>query len=311
MVTAYAAQPTQADRAHKILSGVKWRFLSEAVTDQSPTSVQPPWTNEARRRIVYLERALASTHELELQYQSFVQEASKSGDGMDGISLDWESTSALLAPGAVHSAVTAEFANDQILSDQIPSDPVIPAEMPKSSGRGAGRRTPANAAGHVESSLDVGAGGHAEEDAEVSRVQQTAVDGDSVTAEEPRSAPSPVIIWRHAAPVKIASNLPPDLLPTTATLSRTSLARRQKDPEGSVKAYQLGSASARSAAAAGELNEKQVACAKRMQYGAWYLPTGKWASRAEVRPRLCSSPILFPGVHCIGCHPSSAQVSAL
>ena len=259
------------DRQHKLLLGVKWRFLSETVTDPVPTNAQPPWTNEARRRISYLERALASTHELEAQYQSFVQEATRSAPegAAGGISLDWASTNALLAPGAVQGTVAAEF---NPANDLIPSDPVG-LEGSSKAGGARGRRAGGGDA-------PAGGGAHVEEDAEVSRVQQGAAEGSGAEADE-RGSPSPVIIWRHAAPVKIASNLPSDLYPPTQQAVQSIKARRascntrQKGPP-------LGGArAAASASVASELDKRRAAVSKRMQYGAWYLPTEKWSTRAQ------------------------------
>ena len=253
-----------AERDHQILSGIRWRFLSEAITNPSPASVQPPWTNEARSRITALEAALASTHELEAQYQSFTQEASM---GDDAVAFDWENTRALLASGAAHSVVTSEQAD---ANDIIPSDPDPPA-VPKPTGRGP-KRAPKSA----EALPRVGSA--SQEEADGSR--PAAADGDG-TEEPTHRSPSPVIIWRHAAPVKIASNLPPGLLPASATVAQTNVGKRAEAPECSAPQLRLGSASASSPAVAVKIDEKRAAQAKRMQYGAWYLPTDSWESRAQ------------------------------
>lgn len=141
-----------------------------------------------------------------------------------------------------------------------------------------GRRATGDAGGSAD---------YAEEDAEVSRVQQLAEDGGGAEAEEPRSSPSPVIIWRHAAPVKIASNLPPDLLPPTdgKNASRMGMHAQRSSSVSSSSAAgpqpQLGSRAAASASVANELKERRAAFDRRMQYGAWYLPTEKWSTREQ------------------------------
>ena len=59
-------------KGQRPLVGVKWQFLSPAATT---TAVVPtPWTDEARRRIDYLERALASTHALEAEIGSMMSD---------------------------------------------------------------------------------------------------------------------------------------------------------------------------------------------------------------------------------------------
>ena len=69
------------------LLGVQWRFLSDDVANASlvrEEQLEAPWTDEARRRITYLEKALASSHDLDSQYQSFLNEAGKHAAGGDG-----------------------------------------------------------------------------------------------------------------------------------------------------------------------------------------------------------------------------------
>merc|ERR1740117_473807 len=67
------------------LQGVQWRFLSSDVASgalvQNEADFDQPMTDEAQRRIAYLEQALASTQDLDSQYQSFLMEAGKHAPG--------------------------------------------------------------------------------------------------------------------------------------------------------------------------------------------------------------------------------------
>lgn len=67
------------------LQGVQWQFLSSDVTSgvlvKDESQFDNPMTDEARRRIAYLEQALASTQDLDSQYQSFLMEAGKHAPG--------------------------------------------------------------------------------------------------------------------------------------------------------------------------------------------------------------------------------------
>ena len=115
----------QKQQGNTALLGVKWKFLSSAVTDSAALPTQAPWTDEARRRIQYLERALASTHDLEAQYHSFLQEVSSSDAAADAA---WSgSMRALLRPGQMGG-----MALDP--ADTIPSDPPEAAPTLPSAG---------------------------------------------------------------------------------------------------------------------------------------------------------------------------------
>ena len=67
------------------LQGVQWRFLSKDVASgalvQSESEFDQPMTEEAQRRIAHLEQALASTQDLEAEYQTFLREAGKLAPG--------------------------------------------------------------------------------------------------------------------------------------------------------------------------------------------------------------------------------------
>ncbi|KAL3893020.1 MAG: hypothetical protein SGPRY_014553 [Prymnesium sp.] len=259
--------PASRRREHRVLSGVKWRFLSESITTPSHSASFPDWTNEARRRIAYLERALTSTNQLESQYQAFVAEAARSApEAGGGISFDWDSTNALLSPASVHDAVAAQVNS----SDIIPSDPI-------ESATSHGLRNAASQAAASDGSPSM----HSKEDAEVSRVYHKTDKGGNME-EEPRNAPSPVIIWRHAAPVKIATNLPPDLMPPEQANAHATSIRRHAVNENNNTPVHGGARAIASTAVANEIKERRAAVAKRTQYGAWYLPTEQWSARTQV-----------------------------
>ena len=80
----------QSAQLNPKLQGVKWRFLSEAALSYS---VKPSgWTEGPMKRIGHLEKALASTHDLEAQYRSFLQEVARSdpsGTIFDGVGPGW------------------------------------------------------------------------------------------------------------------------------------------------------------------------------------------------------------------------------
>ncbi len=100
------------------LQNVKWRFLSEAALNPIPAEPQSgPYADGARQRISHLERALASTHDLESQYRSFLQEVSKTDP----------SGASTFTNLAEWSLGANPLASDD---DNIPSDPVDPPEEP-------------------------------------------------------------------------------------------------------------------------------------------------------------------------------------
>jgi hypothetical protein len=90
--------------------------------------------------------------------------------------------------------------------------------MPRSSAGGGsgdgGASGPGGGGGITDT--DGTNGDYSVEDAEVARAAANVAAGDAVGGDaggdSQRNTPSPVIIWRHAAPVKIATNVPADLL---------------------------------------------------------------------------------------------------
>lgn len=245
----------QSAQLNPKLQGVKWRFLSEAALSYS---VKPSgWTEGPMKRIGHLEKALASTHDLEAQYRSFLQEVARSdpsGTIFDGVGPGWVG---IRGSYGVDSTGLME-------PDVIPSDP-----MPSVSGA-ASKASGAPAAAAAESA----------EDAEVARVH--ALGGGHEAGEERPESPSPVIIWRHAAPVKIATNVPADLL-EEHEMASTRPGRRAAGQALSGSSNALHKArivqppvqpiDPRRAQAAAALN-------RRMSYGVWYLPKHQWESRA-------------------------------
>jgi len=249
---------------HSNLQNVQWRFLSDQAL--GPTTVTQPWSDESKKRISHLEKALASTHDLEAQYQSFLQEVAKidpSGTTYDGVGPGWAGLPASRAPPS--------GGND---ADMIPSDPAddvggfasapLSAEMSGGAGGSGGAPAPNE---------------HVKEDEEVARVQMLAATaaGDS-KGDEPRDSPSPVIIWRHAAPVKIATNVPSDLL-TEGERAAGQRSRRLQQSSLGRGAHGGGATSDEPPAA--PLNPAKVAYNRRMAYGVWYLPKEQWESRAQ------------------------------
>lgn len=244
-------------RPNPNFQGVKWRFLSEAALSSSNKPAN--WTEGPKKRIGHLEKALASTHDLEAQYQSFLQEVARSdpaGTIFDGVGPGWV---------GVRGSYSGDHAG-LLEPDIIPSDPV-----PQSLAAGA-------AAGRTSA-----------EDAEVARVQASAptpASAEGVPAAEggqPSRAesPAPVIIWRHSAPVKIATNVPADLLEE----------HEQRPARGARAGGGLsgGASSAERAARPmlppvqpldPKISAAKSALNRRMAYGVWYLPKEQWESRA-------------------------------
>ena len=178
---ASSARSKKAFHTSAALREVKWRFLSEAATGPIAPPQQAPHNDEARHRIAFLERALASTHDLEAQYQSFLQEVSKSDP--NGKTFSQAAFSGGVA-GPFNPLAVPEGAED----DNIPSDPIdlpLPDRL----------------------SLEEG-GNHAAEDEEVQRVQQQSGGdaegggaGDAEGGDEMRNSPSPVTpLLRHPSP---------------------------------------------------------------------------------------------------------------
>jgi len=239
------------------LQNVKWRFLSEAAL--GPTNPDLPWTDGPKQRISHLEKALASTHDLEAQYQSFMHEVARSdpsGTVFDGVGPGWAGIRAM-----------GSDVNTPLDADIIPSDP-----PPEAMAMHAADGEPALSA----------------EDEEVARVQMQAAstegspDGDALSAD--RNSPSPVIIWRHAAPVKIASNVPSDLLgdgdskAPSAPRRQSSLTKSSTSDSG---ADGHASAAPRPIAIDPRRAAASAALSRRQAYGVWYLPKEQWESRAQ------------------------------
>ena len=250
-------------RGTSSLQNVKWRFLSDAAL--GPRKLAQPWSDESKRRIGHLERALASTHDLEAQYQAFLQEVSKidpSGTTYDGIGPGWAGM-----PANVHGAANA--------SDMIPSDPNDESQGTFAAGGTGGAGAPAVTDGEAPAAAEID---YPAEDEEVARVQMlaaaAAASSDANAAE--RDSPSPVIIWRHAAPVKIATNVPADLLTdgeNAARLRSRRQALQQQQP--------MGMAGGAGAMPTPPVNPAKAAFNRRMAYGVWYLPKEQWESRAQ------------------------------
>ena len=105
-----------------------------------------------------------------------------------------------------------------------------------------------------------------------------------------RDSPSPVIIWRHAAPVRLASNVPADLLPRApppAHVPRgtSDSARRRSPQRGSQRGTQRGSPPG-AAGFGGEVHASPRADRRQLQHDyansrAWYLPTSSWVTSGE------------------------------
>jgi len=96
--------------------------------------------------------------------------------------------------------------------------------------------------------------------------------------EEGGRAPSPVIIWRHAAPVKVATNIPPELVAKP----------RRKSVDASGPSEAKGDALSRPLALRGPTKRVANTWGKsaprprsnKLPYGAWYLPPESWGKEA-------------------------------
>ena len=279
------------------LQNVKWRFLSDAAL--GPTARPQAYPDDSKKRISHLERALASTHDLEAQYQSFLQEVSKidpSGTTFDGVGPGWAGVPSL---GPSHPSTAGGSA--ALSADIIPSDPPDePSFEPGGRGgrSGAGSAAVANRAGVGAASEAAQApaapaeeggapGEFASEDDEVARVQMLAAQAAADDNDDPlRNSPSPVIIWRHAAPVKIATNVPADLLggplggggggdggPVLGGGSVPGGGRPRLGGGGT-------SGGGHGVPPPRYVNPARAAYDRRMAYGVWYLPKEQWEPRA-------------------------------
>ena len=265
------------------LQNVQWRFLSDQAL--GPTTATQPWSDESKKRISHLEKALASTHDLEAQYQSFLQEVSKidpSGTTYDGVGPGW---AGMPAGGARHGGMPA------VEADLIPSDPIdTPAAGGGGGGGFGGPSGFAAAPMAADASGASGSGGepamadaHSNEDEEVARVQAlaAAAGGDGKGESDSRDSPSPVIIWRHAAPVKIATNIPADLLTDGESAARQRSRRLHQQTVGLGASHGGISAPGGGEVASRPINPATKAYNRRMAYGVWYLPKEQWESRAQ------------------------------
>ena len=274
------------------LQGVQWRFLSSDVASgalvQNESEFDQPMTDEAQRRIAYLEQALASTQDLDAQsmYQSFLMEAGKHAPGGSSARGPVSPRASELVDGVDLLAVDGEAGG----LDQIPGDPfdAQPLYLPGARSRGTERRGPPSMrfeGGGATGGGAAGAGSYSAEDDEVARVQAHAATGESEAAVEPeRNSPSPVIIWRHAAPVKLANNVPADLLPRAPPPASSSTGRRRGSPQrGSPLSPAGGGASSyggEEAVGAPRADRRQL----QHDYAnsrAWYLPVSTWTTNGE------------------------------
>jgi hypothetical protein len=277
------------------LQGVQWRFLSSDVASgglvQNESEFDQPMTDEAQRRIAYLEQALASTQDHDSQYQSFLMEAGKHAPGGSSIRDPVSPRASDLVDGVDLLAVDGEAGG----ADQIPGDPfdAQPLYLPGARSRGTERRGPPSVrfeGGGAAGGGGAGAGSYSAEDDEVARVQVHAATGESEAAVEPeRNSPSPVIIWRHAAPVKLAHNVPADLLPRAPPPAASSRGRRQASPQRGGGSPPLSPAGAAASSYGGEEAAAPPRADKRqLQHDyansrAWYLPVSSWTTNGEGR----------------------------
>lgn len=274
----YQARGTR-ERRHTALLGVKWRFLSDSSGLKPSTTT--PWTEEAHRRISYLERALASTHDLEAQYDAFLKEVSSTGASNDRPLDDWGSVRAILDPP------TAPGASDMIPSDPsdlIPSDPAFSAPRLPKAGRRSGLRSRETAAASRVLATTEGNGSVVAEDSEVGRMQSSATGEVGTDHSDEKRAPSPVIIWRHAAPVRIAENVPADLLPFEPAEPNGSRRSLQSSSAAGVALIQQERPLVHGTRSEEQRLQEVLRMQKRSHYGAWYLPVSEWNSRLDATP---------------------------
>ena len=267
------------------LQGVQWRFLSKDVASgalvQSESEFDQPMTEEAQRRIAHLEQALASTQDLEAEYQSFLREAGKLAPGGGSVPAPVLSPRASdLVDGVDLLAVDGEAEGGG--SDQIPGDPfdAQPLYFPGARSRGTERRGPPSMAGGG----GAGAASYSAEDDEVARVTAHAATGESEASVEPeRDSPSPVIIWRHAAPVKLATNVPADLLPRSPPPASSSTGRRKGSPQrgGALSPARGGGARFGGEEAAPPRPDRRQLQHDYANSRAWYLPVSSWTTNGE------------------------------
>ena len=98
-----------------------------------------------------------------------------------------------------------------------------------------------------------------------------------------------MIIWRHAAPVRIATNVPSDLLAPEGGAPVKGTPRRRRSTTAAdstaVHSAQGGSRSASDETGLPPIDERTLALKKRMAYGVWYLPKEQWAQCAYAAGR--------------------------
>jgi len=108
-----------------------------------------------------------------------------------------------------------------------------------------------------------------EADREVSRLQQMALaNANNASDDESRNTPSPVIIWRHASPVKLATNVPADLLPPDQ-FGQASSSNSARSPVHAPNSPGWGSSASPA--------RKASPSKKKIYGGAWYMPVDMWS----------------------------------
>ena len=305
---------------------------------------------QARRRIGFLERALASTHDLESQFTSFLSEVAQGDHGPGqpagaaaAADSAWGSIrglalGAMLGGGGGGGGVLDRLdllAHEPPRADAIPSDPdALPAAARRAGGAALGARGP------PPSALVGGdaTGGDAGRQTARTRRRTTRWRASRASARPTparatittTSAARPrVIFWRHAAPVKLAVNVPADRLPASpaaadyapsAARARRRRRRRRAAPRrargggrGGDAAADGGGGAASPRAAADSFELRRERFGKRMNYGAWYLPVDQWSSRkphGAADPAALAAQLAGSGIGAGAARPEAAAEAA-
>lgn len=234
-----------------VLTGTEWKFLADE--NPRPAAASSALTSSMKNRVKQLEEELQRQREA-LALDEFVQGLGDQMTVQAGISSP--------SPNEMCDQSTSAT------SDFIPSD--RPEVTPVVTGRIKPRSVPSR-----RSPPSIVLNGGAEVAASPRKEGPKELQADHKvpprSAEHESNSP-PVVIWRHSAPIKIATNVPPELLPPGQVDLYESIVT-SGSPTGEASGSDSGSAAG---------TPKKLVKPRGTEYGAaWYLPVGQWEASAK------------------------------
>lgn len=252
------------------MAGSSWKFLAGG--NAQPQDGAGRWMKEAKERVQQLE------DELRMQF------APPLAGLEEGVLEGWGgrmgagTLSSLIRPlgmsernlGAIGETGAPTLPDDEA----IPSDPLD--QMPVLGRSGRLKRVKSRP---KPPSVALSGGGE-DETLQRSEAPESDVRANPPTEEEKEErSPSPVIIWRHAAPIKLAENVPAELLPPGQADAREAALKRHAAQNAAKEA--AARRSAEGGAAAGSPLRKSKPRQGAAYGQAWYLPVEQWEASAK------------------------------